>query len=621
MIDAIARTLTRLASVAKIICGRWIRALATGLAGEYDRIVAYRDAVYYAAIPSDRLGDDAIDDLERKYGIAVYADATIEERRARVVERASLFGSMGPGWLQEQIQKAGFPLYVVENTPAIDTRIKNPDMYLEASAMPDFPDNVAGRVYWNDDFTTTDSWGGINGTVSVSGGALIGTATGTPSGLYRDVSGSAGNIIRVRIKASVSVLLQFQLRISGVDTLVKTQTVAANTYTYIDIPATSAFTRFIVFHGTSGITMSVDTIYIGSGLYDTKVPDITGKVVVTDYGALPVVTDSGRKALSFNGAQYLQADRPVIGTTGTIAVKFKRNAISGTLERIFFNRNSVGLKGIAVSLSLDNTIQLTMSSDTSSCIINGGVVSDITMWHTIVFIWSGSQVFSSLDGAPLIVQTQSVQVLQSTTPLYIGRHNSAADFFNGLLADPVYDSRLWTQADVDWYDTHDGVWPLSGDTMFGDVQFDDTTQFGTMPSRVDPSTVDGVLITSSANKPGGRRAAENAQFGVGMQFGGGSQFGSPDPSYAYPLPAERVYPTDPVYWGCVFFLSPVQGRLATADELLYLSSDQVAYLTRLVIQLKPVKRWCVAQVATRVVIVDALDDAILTFEDGEIWTA
>ena len=71
----------------------------------------------------------------------------------------------------------------------------------------------------------------------------------------------------------------------------------------------------------------------------------------------------------------------------------------------------------------------------------------------------------------------------------------------------------------------------------------------------------------------------------------------------------------------MFFLSPVQGRLATADELLYLSSDQVAYLTRLVIQLKPVKRWCVAQVATRVVIVDALDDAILTFEDGEIWTA
>ena len=280
MIEAIARTLTRLASVAQCIGGKWIRALATGFAGEYDRIVAYRDAVYCAAIPSDNLCDDAIDDLERKYGIAVYADATIEERRARVVERASLFGSMGPGWLQEQIQKAGFPLYVVENAP-----VANPDP-----------------------------------------------------------------------------------------------------------------------------------------------------------------------------------------------------------------------------------------------------------------------------------------------------------------------------------------------TQFG-VEFDDTTQFGTMPSRVDPSTVDGVLITSSANKPGGRRVAEDAQFGTAMQFGASSQMGSPDPAYVYPLPAERVYPSDATLWGCVFFLSPVPGRLATADEMLYLSEDQIAYLTRLVIQLKPLKRWCVAQVATRVVLVDALDGAILTFEDGEIWTA
>ena len=281
MIDAISRTLTRLASVARLIGGAWIRALATGLAAEYDRIVAFRDSVYCAAIPSASLCEEALDDLERKYGIAVYADATTEERKARVLERASLYGSMGYGYLEKQIQEAGFPLYVVENTP-----IANPDP-----------------------------------------------------------------------------------------------------------------------------------------------------------------------------------------------------------------------------------------------------------------------------------------------------------------------------------------------TQFGDVQFDSTTQFGTMPSRIDPASVPGTLITSSANKPGGRRSAENAQFGVGMQFGSSTQFGSPDPGYAYPTPAERVYPTDPVRWGCVFFLSPVQGRLATADEMLYLSEDQVAYLTRLVVQLKPLKRWCVAQVATRVVIVDALDDAILTFEDGEIWTA
>ena len=280
MIDAIARTLTRIASVARNIGGAGIRALATGLAAEYDRIVAFRDSVYCAAIPSVNLCDNAMDDLERKYGISYYSEATTEERKARIAERASLFASLGPGWLEAQIQAAGFPLYVVENTPT-----------------------------------------------------------------------------------------------------------------------------------------------------------------------------------------------------------------------------------------------------------------------------------------------------------------------------------------------------LAPNTQFGDVQFDSTTQFGVMPSRVDPASVAGTLITSSANKPGGRRTAVNAQFGVGMQFGTTSQFGSPNPAYSYPLPAERVLPADPVLWGSVFFLSPIPGRLATADEMLYLSSDQIAYLSRLVIQLKPLRRWCIAQVATRVVITDALDGAVLTFEDGSIWTA
>ena len=158
-------------------------------------------------------------------------------------------------------------------------------------------------------------------------------------------------------------------------------------------------------------------------------------------------------------------------------------------------------------------------------------------------------------------------------------------------------------------------------TEFGDQQFDDTTQFGLMPSRIDPASVPGVLITSSANKPGGFRTAENAQFGTAMQFGDTSQFGSPNPNYAYPSPADRTYPTDPTKWGRVFFLSPVEGRIATAEEMLYLSQDQYAYLIRLIMQLKYLRNWCVAQVALRVVLIDEDDGAILTFEGGEIWTA
>lgn len=282
MIDMISRTLSRfILSVSDTIGGSWIGKIADGLAVEYSRILAFRDSVYCAALPSDNLCPDAMDDLERKYGIGVYADATESERKARILERASLYASMGPDWLQAQIQLAGFPLYVIENTPS------------------------ATRV----------------------------------------------------------------------------------------------------------------------------------------------------------------------------------------------------------------------------------------------------------------------------------------------------------------------------NTQMGDQQFDSTTQFGVMPSRIDPSSVAGTLITSSANKPGGFKANALSQFGSVMQFGAGVQFGSPNSDYAYPLPSERVLPTDSTLWGRVFFLSPIAGRLATEDKMLYLSQDQIAYLTRLVIQLKPLRMWCVAQVATRVIIVDDFDSATLTFEDGSIWEA
>ena len=162
---------------------------------------------------------------------------------------------------------------------------------------------------------------------------------------------------------------------------------------------------------------------------------------------------------------------------------------------------------------------------------------------------------------------------------------------------------------------------ISGETVntqFGDQQFDETTQFGVMPNRTDPSTVPGVLITSSASGPGGAMVDESSQFGL-TQFGGTTEFGTQDTDYIYPLPAERVLPTDPSLWGRVFFLSPFPDRLATEDELLYLSTDQRAYLIRLVTQLKFLRNWCIAQVSTRVIVVDELDGAILTFEDGAIW--
>lgn len=150
----------------------------------------------------------------------------------------------------------------------------------------------------------------------------------------------------------------------------------------------------------------------------------------------------------------------------------------------------------------------------------------------------------------------------------------------------------------------------SENTLFGDVQFSPTTQFGLMPKRIDPLTVPGVLITSSANSPGAGRLVASSQFGIGMQFGT-SFFGTVDPNYVFPQPRDRQLPTDTQKWSRVFFLSPFPDRLASIDEMLLLSSEKIRYLTQLVQTIKYLHLWCVAQVQ---------EDIVLTTEAGEILT-
>ena len=149
------------------------------------------------------------------------------------------------------------------------------------------------------------------------------------------------------------------------------------------------------------------------------------------------------------------------------------------------------------------------------------------------------------------------------------------------------------------------------DTQFGeDIQFSPTTQFGVMPKRIDPLTVSGILITSSAYAAGSGRMATESQFGIGMQFGT-SFFGTRDHNYIYPQPRERQIPQDTQKWSRFFFLSPFPDRLASIDELLLLSIEKIRYLEKLVQTIKYLHLWCIAQVQ---------EDIVLTTEDGEILT-
>ncbi len=113
--SAISRRLKSLFIKATFGFPTYGRALMDGLSVEFNRFDEFRQKISSAVVASDNLPDEVLDDYEIKYGISYINDSTNDERRARIIERASENGNCGPDWLQTQIQKAGFDLYVIVN--------------------------------------------------------------------------------------------------------------------------------------------------------------------------------------------------------------------------------------------------------------------------------------------------------------------------------------------------------------------------------------------------------------------------------------------------------------------------------------------------------------------------
>jgi hypothetical protein len=90
-------------------------ALYRGIAAEFNRVNDQKNIVLNSVVATDNLPSEAIEDYQKKYGIADIPLDTDEVKIAKIMQRASWNGNGGYDWLQEQIQLAGFDLYVIPN--------------------------------------------------------------------------------------------------------------------------------------------------------------------------------------------------------------------------------------------------------------------------------------------------------------------------------------------------------------------------------------------------------------------------------------------------------------------------------------------------------------------------
>ena len=97
------------------------QALYDGISEEFNRVNDFRTIVTKSVVPNTNMSTDTIEDNEAARGIDPDITKTSVERIDRIIEAAQRDGNGGPDWIQDQVQQAGFPLYVILNEKDVDS--------------------------------------------------------------------------------------------------------------------------------------------------------------------------------------------------------------------------------------------------------------------------------------------------------------------------------------------------------------------------------------------------------------------------------------------------------------------------------------------------------------------
>lgn len=319
---------------------------------------------------------------------------------------------------------------------------------IDGSGTPLFPDNIAGRVDFQDTWETTNSWSAYAGALAVSNGTLITTLTGAGGGPARSISVVSGQMIIVRIKSTKSGTMMMRGTVGGTpNTTLDTSNIKAGVYTIMvaTLDSPLSYLYFYSAEAVSGDQFTIDTIYIGTGFFDSPVYDNACCNRFTNYGVLPIRGPRGC-GLLFNGAQWLVADNPVISSAGQISFRIKTGTDITSCHYLLSNwlyANKTGFGCYIESGKLNYVVGIGTANVFGFITISASTKYVISMKLTNTSL----SVFVSED---LVITTPlSAPMALPTINLTIGKHGSEASaYFNGILYDFWFDGRVWGDADL-----------------------------------------------------------------------------------------------------------------------------------------------------------------------------
>ena len=184
--------------------------------------------------------------------------------------------------------------------------------------------------------------------------------------------------------------------------------------------------RVAEYTGDGGGATVKDRAGNGNNLTATNITYVNGK-----YG----------KEMSFNGStSYAQASSPVIGTTGTVAIRFKINS-TVTTEIIADTRNESGLYGVLIVV-VSNSLGFRYFGDTTQEVILTNACG--IGWRSLEISYDSTNIYSYLDGVLISTTQITVSGFTNNGNLLLGKNFASNATFNGIISHFRYDSRIWT---------------------------------------------------------------------------------------------------------------------------------------------------------------------------------
>jgi len=319
---------------------------------------------------------------------------------------------------------------------------------ISGDGVPEMPD---GGIVYKSNFNTPDGWQANSTTYTQSNGTGIFTYSGGGNPYYPLTMGEG--MISITLKTKVSTAISIKGTVGGVpSSVIKSVLVSPGIKTTISgyVPDLGGIIYVEVNSQTSGEVLTVYDFYAGTGLYSSKVYDMSGNGNnFTNNNCLPVASPDG-KGLLFNGTtSFLQAKDSVIGNSGSIFVKFNRTVLdTGTARPLFSTANaSTGLNGVTAFFNMPTQLVVTVANLSSNIAILIPIASDY-FWHTLALTLNGTSGTYSLDGNTPVAFTCPALTSTHDKPLRLGSTELPSQKLYGTISHFRYDSKIWTSEEM-----------------------------------------------------------------------------------------------------------------------------------------------------------------------------